>query len=225
MFDPTYILVYWHPIIKIYGADAVRFFILSDSPPDKDIQWSNQGVNSANKFLQKVWSISEVLIKRKDPTVEKKDELELNKEINKYINNVTNLINDFQFNVVIANIYEMYRLISSSMQKKISNNCIKNNYINFLKILNPISPHITSECLEKLSEKAIFSWPKIDKSLIEKIEIKLPIQINGKTRAVIEISKDQSEKEIMNLIIKNEKINKHIKERTKRNYMYVKSAV
>ena len=77
-------------MIKIYGADAVRFFILSDSPPDKDIQWSNQGVNSANKFLQKVWSISEVLIKRKDPTVEKKDELELNKEINKYINNVTN---------------------------------------------------------------------------------------------------------------------------------------
>ena len=212
-------------MIKIYGADAVRFFILSDSPPDKDIQWSNQGVNSANKFLQKVWSISEVLIKRKDPTVEKKDELELNKEINKYINNVTNLINDFQFNVVIANIYEMYRLISSSMQKKISNNCIKNNYINFLKILNPISPHITSECLEKLSEKAIFSWPKIDKSLIEKIEIKLPIQINGKTRAVIEISKDQNEKEIMNLIIKNEKINKHIKEKKIKKTIFVKNKI
>ena len=212
-------------MIKIYGADAVRFFILSDSPPDKDIQWSNQGVNSANKFLQKVWSISELLIKRKEPTVQKKDELELNKEINKYINNVTNLINDFQFNVVIANIYEMYRLISSSMQKKISNSCIKNNYINFLKILNPISPHITSECLEKLSEKAIFSWPKIDKSLIEKIEIKLPIQINGKTRAVIEISKDQNEKEIMNLIIKNEKINKHIKEKRIKKTIFVKNKI
>ncbi len=212
-------------MIKIYGADAVRFFILSDSPPDKDIQWSNQGVNSANKFLQKVWSISDVLVKRKDPAVEKKDELELNKEINKYVNNVTNLINDFQFNVVIANIYEMYRLISSSMQKKISNNCIKNNYINFLKILNPISPHITSECLEKLSEKTISSWPKIDKSLIEKIEIKLPIQINGKTRAVIEISKDQNEKEIMNLIIKNEKINKHIKEKKIKKTIFVKNKI
>ena len=95
-------------MIKSYGADAVRWFILSDSPPEKDIQWSNQGVNAAYKFLQKIYNLCCVVKKRS----EKKNNLDkdFDLKMNSYINKITNSINNFNLNVVVANVYEIYNL-------------------------------------------------------------------------------------------------------------------
>ena len=92
-------------------------FILSDSPPEKDIQWSNQGVNAAYKFLQKIYNLCCVVNKldQKKPNVQDKD---FNLKMNSYINKITNSINDFNLNVVVANVYEIYNLFNDYLNKR-----------------------------------------------------------------------------------------------------------
>ncbi len=174
-------------MIKSYGADAVRWFILSDSPPEKDIQWSNQGVNAAYKFLQKIYNLCCIIKDRENNKNSLDKDFDL--KMNSYVNKITNSINNFNLNVVIANVYEVYNLFNENLNKEISNKCLNKNLVNLMKILIPFTPHIAYECLEMLGEKKIKNWPKVDTKLILKEKIKMAIQINGKTRDVIEVEK------------------------------------
>ena len=212
-------------MIKIYGADAVRWFILSDSPPEKDVQWSNQGVNAAFKFLQKIWNLNSLIISRNDKKGDKLVEEKLNREINNYLFKITNLIENFQLNVVIAQAYEIYRLFSDSLFLNISNKCLKKNLVSFMTILIPLVPHISSECLEKLGEENVEFWPKFDKELLEKQRIKIAVQINGKTREVLEVDKDLSEKDIVKISEENDKINKNLMNKDIIRIIFVKNKI
>ena len=195
-------------MIKSYGADAVRWFILSDSPPEKDVQWSNQGVNAAHKFLQKVYNLNNSIMKREDRKPLKDKEFENN--INNYILKITNLINNFQLNVVVANIYTIYSIFLSYTKKEISNKCLKRKITDLMKILIPFTPHLAHECLEQLGEKNVDRWPKIDEKIIIDEKIKIAIQVNGKTRTVIEVKKDLNEKDVIKESKKNKKINENL---------------
>ncbi len=197
-------------MIKIYGADSVRWFILSDSPPDKDVQWSNQGVNASYKFLQKIWNLNSNILNRSDVKTIKALEEEFNDKFNNYILKITNLIENFQLNVAVANVYEIYHLINKNLTQKISNACLKNNLISFMNILIPFTPHFANECLEKLGKSKIDSWPKIKKEFSRKQKTKIAIQINGKTREVIEIEKNLMEEAVVSITKKSEKISKSL---------------
>ena len=190
-------------MIQLYGADAVRWFILSDSPPEKDVQWSNQGVSAAYKFLQKIYNLNNIIINRAERKNKKDNELEI--KFNNYVLKITNLINNFQLNVVIANVYSVYSLFADYLDKDISNECLKKNLTNFMKILIPFTPHLALECLEQLGAKEINKWPEINDELVVDEKIKIAIQINGKTREIMETKKDLDEK---NVIIECKKIQK-----------------
>ena len=97
-------------MIKTYGADAVRWFILSDSPPEKDVQWSNQGVNAAYKFLQKIYNLLDLIINREDQNNSDKEDLELDSKINQYVFKISSQIENFSLNVAVANVYSTYNL-------------------------------------------------------------------------------------------------------------------
>jgi leucyl-tRNA synthetase len=198
-------------MIKSYGADSVRWFILSDSPPEKDVQWSSQGVNAAYKFLQKLYNLNHAIINRKETATEQNKNFEI--EFNNYILKITDLINNFQLNVVIANVYSLYSLFNSALNKKISNDCLKKNLSNLMKILIPFVPHLARECLEQIGIKDSNAWPIIDRKLSLDLKIKIAIQINGKTREVIEVKKNLDEK---NVISESKKIKK-IKEQLESN--------
>ena len=199
-------------MIKSYGADSVRWFILSDSPPEKDIQWSNQGVNAAYKFLQKIYNLCCVVNKRSErKNVQDKD---FDLKMNSYVNKITKSINDFNLNVVVANVYEIYNLFNNYLNKEISNKCVRNNLIKLMKILIPFTPHIAHECLEILGAKEVKNWPKIDTKLILKEKIKMAIQINGKTRDVIEIEKGINQVSVEKLCKNNMKIKDKIKDKS-----------
>ena len=143
-------------MIDIYGADAIRWFMLSDSPPDRDIQWSNEGVSSAHKFIQKIWQINQKILKRKDVEKSLKDEKIFSAKVNKYLFKITNLIEKFHLNVAVANFYEIFRLINESIETKISNKCLKDSQINIMKIIMPFIPHMASECLIELEGKDFY---------------------------------------------------------------------
>ena len=191
-------------MIITYGADAVRWFILSDSPPEKDVQWSNQGVNAAYKFLQKIYNFSHVVANRKDRKGLNEREFETN--FNNYILKITKLINKFHLNVVIANVYSIYTLFSNAANDQISNKCLKKNFINLLKILIPFTPHLAYECLEQHGEKNPDIWPEIDRKRLLSEKVTIAIQINGKTKEVVKVKKDLDEKNVINETKKIKKI-------------------
>ena len=178
-------------MIKSYGADAVRWFILSDSPPEKDVQWSNQGVNAAYKFLQKIYNLNNTIKTRQDKKSIKDEEFKI--KFNNYILKITKLINNFHLNVVVANVYSVYSFFILSVEEDVSSKCIKEKFCEFLKVLIPFVPHLAHECLEQMGAKEVDKWPEINNELILTDRIKIAIQINGKTKEVIEVKKDLNE--------------------------------
>tara|TARA_B100001248_G_scaffold247554_1_gene219140 strand:+ start:76 stop:1320 length:1245 start_codon:yes stop_codon:yes gene_type:complete len=212
-------------MIKKYGADAVRWFILSDSPPEKDVQWSDSGVASANKFLQKIWNLNQIII-NKSEKIEKKNsviESDFTDKIDSSILKINNLINRFQFNVVIANFYEIYRYFFSSLEKEINKKVFIKNLEKIMLTLIPFIPHLANECLQNLSTKNPGQWPKINKETIVNLKIKLVIQINGKTRDVIEIDRDLDEKRVINMVTKKDKIQKFLAKKNIIKHIFIKN--
>ena len=214
-------------MIKIYGADSVRWFILSDSPPDKDVQWSNQGVRASYKFLQKIWGLNNSILERSERKSSKLLEEELKSDFNDYLIQITKMIENFQLNVVIANVYEIYNLIFKKLNKDVSNKCLLKILEDFMKILIPFTPHIASECLEKLNIKNINldRWPEIDKNLIGKKKIKVAVQINGKTKEIIEVPKDLQEKELVEESKMNDKVSKSLTNKKIIRVIFVKNKI
>ena len=210
-------------MIETFGADSVRWFILSDSPPEKDVQWSNQGVNAAYKFLQKINNLNNLIINRVDKKPLKDDEYKI--KFNNYILKITNLIENFNLNVVVANVYGIYNLFTHASNAEMSNACLKKYFSFFLKVLIPFTPHLAYECLEKLGEKDFDNWPKIDNELISSEKIKIAIQINGRTRDVIEIEKDLDEKEIIAESKMSKKISDNLKNKQIVKIIYVKNRI
>ena len=197
-------------MITIYGADAIRLFILSDSPPEKDIQWSEGGVNASNKFLQKIWNLNDLVKQRKDIKSNTAEVENYMGDFNSHIFKISNLIENFQFNVAVANIYELHKLMFTSLKKEINNTIFKETLQNFMKTLIPFTPHLAYECLEKLNISKSYKWPEIDKSTTIKKKIRIAIQINGKTREILEVEKDINENELTNECKKNTKITKNL---------------
>jgi len=210
-------------MIKSYGADAVRWFILSDSPPEKDVQWSNQGVNAAYKFLQKIYNLTHLIVVHKNTKNSKNKDFEI--KFNNYILKITNLINNFQLNVVVANIYSIYNLFNSALDEEVSNSCLRENVSKLMKILIPLTPHLAYECLEQLGAKDINTWPKVDDEFNVDEKIKIAVQINGKTREIIEVKKDSDEENVINESKKNKKIKDQLINNEIRRVIFVKDKI
>jgi len=197
-------------IIENFGADAVRMFIISDSPPEKDVQWSDQGIEASYKFLQKLWNLhkkisSELILDRQNNLSE-----ELEKKTNEFLKNVENNLENFRYNKIIANIHEIYFFYSREDLKKYSKKKLYNNYLKILIAIMPIMPHFSSECLKLLEISDKIKWPEININNIRDDKIKYVFQINGKTRLIIEEKIDLEKDDLINLAKTNQKLKKYI---------------
>jgi len=192
-------------IINEYGADSVRLFILSDSPPEKDIQWSDEGINSSYKFIQKLWVLNQKIIEKIKKNHNSSDDDSMDKISNQFVKDVTNNINNFAYNKIIANFHEMYSSLNKIISKKIQKEKIIKNYKNILIAMSPIIPHFSKECLELIGEKEEIKWPNVNEKILAESKNNFVVQINGKTRGIILADKDISEK---NLLIEINKVSK-----------------
>ena len=210
-------------MVNLYGADAVRWFILSDSPPEKDVQWSNVGVSSSNKFLQKIWNLNISIFNRKKNDMNKNDEEKFIKETDNYVSKIDIAINNFRFNVAIAHFYELYNYFRDKIDSKIGNKVLKESVIKFMKLMIPFTPHLAYECLELLKCDTFNKWPDVNKNL--QLEVKFAVQINGKTRDIIAIKKDTLENEINDIIKDNFKIKKYFENQKVIKTIFVKNKI
>ena len=208
-------------IINLYGADAVRFFILSDSPPEKDVQWSEQGIISAYKFIQKLFALNE---KIKELSTQKKtvSSNELSKFINKYLNKIEKNLSNFHYNVIIANIYEAHSFLSQIIKKKENYSNLITEYSKFLISILPVIPHLSSECLGQLNIDTN-DWPKIDQKFLIEENISVVVQFNGKKRGIIQTKKDILEEDLVKEILNSKTFDKFLKENKIKKRFYVKN--
>ena len=196
-------------IIESYGADTARWFMLSDSPPDRDLQWTDTGVIASYKFINKLYEFVDKYENYSFNEISGKETIEILKGL---INKVTQNIEAFQFNKSVANIYEYVNVLNEAIGK---NRLSKEEFNWALKrlavILQPFVPHISEELWSKFNEGSLCirqTWP-IENTEKKKIA-KIAIQINGKTREIIEVKDDISKNELLEIVKKNSKINKNL---------------
>ena len=178
-------------MINMYGADSIRWFMLSDSPPERDVQWSQEGVSAAFKFIQKLWKLNNQILRKRESSTSS-DDISLKKSVNKTIYNVTKNLDNFQYNVVIANMHEIYNLFYNHMiDNKTSNKTMKNEWEKITMLLLPLTPHLAHECCEKINKK--FYWPKHDPKLLKEERCTIVVQVDGRKRGIIKMPIDSKE--------------------------------
>jgi leucyl-tRNA synthetase len=205
-------------IIDSFGADTARFFILSDSPPDRDMEWSESGVEGSWRFLNKLWKFVhslEVIKKEENLPSELSDQnKELLVSLNFAIEEITKSIESFSFNIAVASIRTLFNHLVSYKAKTDNDKSILLFVTNKLLIMiNPMVPHIAEELWKTLNNEGLVcnaNWPSINKTFMKKSTVKIPIQVNGKMRAVIEVSLDLSKEELEKLALKEENVLKFL---------------
>jgi leucyl-tRNA synthetase len=196
-------------IINEYGADAVRHFILSDSPPEKDVQWSINGINSSYKFIQKFWALHENIVEILRHNEDQFDE-EIEVFTNQTLYKINQALDSFRYNVIIANYHEIYSFLKKKVESHKNYKNLRTNYIKLITIMMPVVPHITNECLSSLEYKELISWPKIDEKYLVETKVEIVIQVNGKKRNALKVQKDMSEDEVKNIINQEKLIEKYL---------------
>jgi len=218
-------------MVKKYGADAVRLFILFAAPPEKDLDWSDEGIEGAYRFLNKVWRLAVGNIKmikeapdldysKIDSNLDKKSK-DLLIKINLTIKKVTEDIErDFSFNTAIASLMELTNSLQSfNPSNEVERIIFKGGIIKLIRLLHVFTPHITEEIWEMLGNTqllATMDWPQYDSRFLVYDSIEIPVQINGKVRAKITVSADTGEEELKNIVLSDETVKKYLTSKPKK---------
>ena len=186
-------------IIKTYGADVARWFVLSDSPPERDVEWTESGVVGAWRFSKKVWAIVDTM-KAGDPTALATDAegpaLDLRRFAHKALEKIEAGIEAFRFNTSVAQIYEL----TNALSKYKKNDAAKMEATSILiRSIAPFMPHLAEECWSTLGGTGLVyhaPWPTLDKDMLVEDTVTLPVQVNGKRRSQISVPADMSKDDI-----------------------------
>ncbi len=218
-------------LIERYGADTVRLYTLFIGPPEKDAEWSDKAVEGAWRFLNRVWRLVRQVISDKYQVASKKNQQrddantrELKRKTHETIKNVTEDIErDFHFNTAIASIMELVNLTQSS-KLKAERKVLKEAIETIVILLSPFVPHISEELWQKLGYKNSIlteKWPVYDKKALEKEEVEIAVQVNGKLRTTLKIPVDLTDKEIKKMVLDNEKIKKYVDDKEIKKFIVI----
>ena len=215
-------------LIKKYGADTVRLYTLFIGPPEKDAEWSDRGVEGAYRFLKRVWNLLEVLDSSSE-SGDKSQEEDLLRKMHQTIKKVTEDIDgEFHFNTAISAIMELVNQAYVGINEKgagsYSKKCLEEVMKNIVLLLAPFVPHISEEIHERLGDKkSVFqvSWPGFREDMLEADTAIVPVQINGKLRATIEIARGVSDEELKKIVTGDEKISEWISGKEVRKWIII----
>jgi leucyl-tRNA synthetase len=182
-------------IISTFGADTARWFVLSDSPPERDIEWTQSGAEGAARFVQRVWGVFDDLPTAKPGEPEGKSDLR--RASHKAVDAIDKAIEEFRFNAAIAEFYTWLNAIKKGADEPVTNRYEAASML--ARCLPPFMPHLAEECWARIGGEGLVSaaaWPETDADLLTEDSITLPIQVNGKRRSEISVPKDASKADI-----------------------------
>ncbi len=216
-------------IIKRYGADTVRLFILFASPPERDLEWSDQGVEGCHRFLQRVWRLvfaGHASSSGHPPEADRKErDNRLRRLVHKTIKKVTEDIEErMHFNTAISALMEFVNALSEELQSPDSldpsmlsdQSAFREALDVLLILLSPFAPHISEELWEVLGhKKSIYrtAWPSYDRALIQEDMVTMVVQVNGKLRTSIVVPAKASEERVKEEALKSDKVKLYIQGR------------
>ncbi|MFP5328790.1 MAG: leucine--tRNA ligase [Alphaproteobacteria bacterium] len=191
------------PIVAKYGADAVRWFMLSDSPPERDLEWSEAGIEGAARFVQRVWKLASTssACEGEDPALERK--------VHRTIAGVGEAIEGLQFNKAVALLYELTSAIEKAPLSATRAEAVRT----LVRLAAPMAPHLAEECWEKLSQEGLVidsAWPSYDPAKLVEDEVTLAVQVNGKLRDTLKAPRGLGKAEAEALALASDKVQRQL---------------
>ncbi len=191
-------------IIARYGADTARWFVMSDSPPERDVEWTAAGADATSKHLARVWRLASEIGEKGAGTAAEDDALL--KGMHRAIADVTGGIEGFAFNKAVAKLYEFTNTFSKSDASK----AVKREaMLTLAQLMSPMVPHLAEDIWALLGGEGLVAeaaWPKADEAMLAEDNVTLPIQINGKRRAEISVPKDMPTSEVEKIVLADEAV-------------------
>ncbi len=195
------------PIIDQYGADAVRFFMLSDSPPERDLPWSEAGIEGSWRFVQRLWRL--FISATDNGAAPDRADKALNRKLHQTISGVAADIEALSFNKAVAKVFELANLIEKSEPSQDRNAAIRS----LARIVAPMVPHVAEEAWQLFGETDLVAraaWPEVDESLLVEDEVTIAVQVRGKLRDTLTAAKGSDNATLEALALGSEKVQRSI---------------
>lgn len=203
-------------IIATYGADTARWFMLSDSPPDRDVEWTDAGAEGAHRFVQRIWRLIDTWALELSGVSQASGDNKIRKATHKTLKAIGEDIERLAFNRAIARIYEYVNVLSSVKAEAAdadTKSAIKEGIEILVQVFAPMMPHLAEECWQRMGKQGLVSnqpWPDYDDALSKDDILVMPIQINGKKRADLEIDPNASKEEIEAASLAHDVVQKYL---------------
>lgn len=206
-------------IISDYGADVARWFVLSDSPPERDVEWTQSGAEGAWKFIQKLWALAAAAPAEDDEKVTEGPALELLRTTHKSIDGVTRGIKEFRFNTSVAQIHEFANALKKAENAKGPGVATARRFAlkTLAQLVSPFAPHVAEESWASLGGEGLVTsapWPVADPKLMSSDTLTLPVQVNGKKRGEIQVDKSADKSTIEEIALSDPKVAAFLADKT-----------
>ena len=220
-------------IIDNYGADTARIFMLSDSPPERNLDWSNSGIEGSRRFIVRVWNFFNNM------KFDKKEVTKIDKHTNQYSSNlqkklhfciekVTKSLDNFQYNVAVAALREFANHFFTYKQEYNDSNLLHKVLSKWVIMISPLAPHLAEELWKILGYKSLVAeqkWPKYEDKFLTEDNINLIVQINGKKKLLMNIKKGLTEEQTKKLVLENTSIKEILKNRNYKKIIIIPNRV
>ncbi len=208
-------------IIETFGADTARWFVLSDSPPERDVIWTEEGAQGAHRFVQRVWRLvteSAALLPAAGSVPQGADDVR--KASHRTLAAVEADIEGLGFNRAVARIHEFVNVLSKAAQDVAKGDAdgtkaasLREGLEILVRLMAPMMPHLAEECWRALGHDSLIAvsmWPKVEPDLLVEDRVVLPIQVNGKRRAEITVDRDASAADIERQVLELDEVRRHL---------------
>ena len=215
-------------ILETYGVDAGRLFVLSDSPPERDVQWTPGGIEGSWRFVNRVWAEFDGVETADFPAADPEAEQALRRLTHKSIKAVTEGFDGFRFNSAIARLYEFVNGLKSAPVDKTGSAARREALSALARLVAPIVPHLAEECWRALGEAGMAvdaPWPAYDPELAADQELVLPVQINGKRRGELRVPPGTEPAEVEKIALSDEAVKRHLEGLAVRKVIVVKDRI
>ena len=222
--------------IEKYGADTVRLYILFAAPPEQDFEWTDEGIQGAYRFLNRLWNFVNTFIDKLKDISYTREELrkvegkakEIRKEVHKTIQQFRRDFEErYQFNTAIASVMKLLNTLQKFEPKSEEDYKVLREAVETIALLlSPITPHISEEIWEMLGNKGFVieqTFPEPDEEALKEDEIEIPVQVNGKVRAKVKIPANAREEIVKEIVLSDEKVKKWIEGKELKKFIYVKN--
>jgi len=223
-------------IMGTFGADTARWFMLSDSPPERDVIWTEEGVQGAGRFAQRLWrlvnDIAEITAAEARPGKDRQAALEIRRDAHKTLDKVTRAIEDLRFNTAVAFMYSQANLLEMAVRDAAGRGgataaeqaALREAGDMLVKLFAPMMPHLAEECWAGLGHTSLVAeepWPTLDKTLLIEDTVTLPVQVNGKKRADVTVARDAGQPDIEAAVLELEAVRRALAGKTPKKVIVV----